>query len=91
MIGDPESKRLKVAALNLWEASHLSFDRPLPGKPSNIPDRLSLFPKTHIFILRHSLKRGKGVIPLFEKGRWGGIYIRGQKCLKNFMNKITYS
>ena len=44
MVGDPESKRLKVAALNLWEAPHLSLDRQLPGKPSNIPDRLSPFP-----------------------------------------------
>ncbi len=46
MVGDPESKRLKVAALNLWEAPLLSFDRPLPGKPSNIPDRFSPFPET---------------------------------------------
>jgi hypothetical protein len=25
------------AGLKLWEASRLSFDRPLPGKPPNIP------------------------------------------------------
>ena len=31
--GTPESKRLKVTALNLWETSRLSFDRLLPGKP----------------------------------------------------------
>ncbi len=59
MVGDPESNRLKVAALNLWEASRLSFDRPLPGKPPNIPDRLSPFARSRIFILRHSL-RGEG-------------------------------
>jgi hypothetical protein len=57
-VNDPESKRLKVAALNLWEASRLSFDRPLPGKPPNIPDRLSPFPKSLIFILPHSLSMG---------------------------------
>jgi len=54
MVGDAESKRLKVAALNLLEASYLSFDRPLPGKPPNIPDRLSPFPKGRIFVLRHT-------------------------------------
>jgi hypothetical protein len=59
MVGAPESKRLKVAALNLLEAVRLSFDRPLPGKPPNIPDCLSPFPKSHIFILRHSLE-GRG-------------------------------
>jgi hypothetical protein len=30
---------VKGTALKLWEASRLSFDRPLPGKP---PARLSL-------------------------------------------------
>ncbi len=44
--GTPESERLKVTALNLWEASYLSFDRPLPGKPPKIPDRLPLFKKS---------------------------------------------
>jgi hypothetical protein len=39
-LGTPESERLKVTALNLWKASPLSFDRPLPGKPPNIPDHL---------------------------------------------------
>jgi len=43
MLGTPESERLKVTALNLWEASYLSFDRSLPGKPPKIPDRLSPF------------------------------------------------
>jgi hypothetical protein len=77
-VGDSESERLKVAALpsfrkagrhaglNLWEASHLSFDRPLPGKPPNIPDRLSPFPKSRIFILRHSLKGGWGMGSAFS-------------------------
>jgi hypothetical protein len=37
MLGTPESEWLKVAALNLWEASRLSFDRPLPGKPPTRP------------------------------------------------------
>jgi hypothetical protein len=54
-LGPPESERLKVTALNLWEASYLSFDRPLPGKPPKIPDRLSPFQKIGFFILRHSL------------------------------------
>jgi hypothetical protein len=43
--GDSESKRLKVAALNLLEASRLSFDRPLPGKPPNTPTASPLFRK----------------------------------------------
>ncbi len=54
MVGDSESKWLKVTALNLWEASRLSFDRPLPGKPPNIPTA-SPFGKSRIFTLRHSL------------------------------------
>jgi hypothetical protein len=33
MVGALESERLKVAALNLWKASPLSFARPLSGKP----------------------------------------------------------
>jgi hypothetical protein len=45
----------KVAALNLWEASHLSFVRPLPGKPPNIPDCLS--PRR--LISTQSLHRGE--------------------------------
>jgi len=49
MLGTPESERLKVTALNLWEASYLSFDRPLPGKPPKIPDRLSPFSKMGFF------------------------------------------
>jgi len=48
-LGMPESERQEVTALNLWEASYLSFDRPLPGKPSNIPDRLSPFSKSGFF------------------------------------------
>ena len=60
IVGDPESKQLKVAALNLWEASRLPFDRPLPGKPPNIPGRLSPFPKSRFYIFRHSLQWGEG-------------------------------
>jgi hypothetical protein len=48
-LGTPESERLKVTALNLWEASYLSFDRPLPGKPPKIPDHLSPFSKSRFF------------------------------------------
>jgi hypothetical protein len=29
----------KGTAVKLWEASHSSFDRPLPGKPLDIPTR----------------------------------------------------
>jgi hypothetical protein len=61
MPGTPESERLKVTALNLWEASYLSFDRPLPGKPPKIPDRLSPFSKSRFLILRHSLYGMMGV------------------------------
>jgi len=58
MLGTPESERLKVTALNLWEASYLSFDRPLPGKPPKIPDRLSPFSKMGFFhITTQSPKR----------------------------------
>ncbi len=45
MLGTLEFEHIKVTALNLWEASRLSFDRPLPGKPPNIPDSLSPFSK----------------------------------------------
>jgi hypothetical protein len=55
LLGDPEFKRLKVAAPKLWKASYLSVDRPLPGKPPKSSDRLSSFPMRPIFILRHSL------------------------------------
>jgi hypothetical protein len=58
-VGDPESKRLKVATLNLWEASRYPFDRPLPGKPPNSPDRLSPFPRSRTFhIATQSLEGG---------------------------------
>jgi hypothetical protein len=49
MFGVPESERLKVTALNLWEASRLSFDKPLPGKPLTQPP-LPFF-KKFFFIL----------------------------------------
>ena len=58
-IGNPESERLMVAALNLWEASRLSFDRPFPGKPPNIPDRLSPFPKA-VFSYCDTASAGRG-------------------------------
>jgi len=60
MLGTPESERLKVTALNLWEASYLSFDRPLPGKPPKIPDRLSPFSKMGFFHITTQ--------PLWERG-----------------------
>jgi hypothetical protein len=63
MLGTPESKRLNVAALNLWEASHLSFDRPLPGKPPKIPDRLPPTPKTRVFHMATQSSGGTGGIP----------------------------
>jgi hypothetical protein len=34
-LGTPESERIKVTALNLWEAIRLSFDKPLPGKAAH--------------------------------------------------------
>jgi hypothetical protein len=40
-VGTSHFEQLKVTALNLWEASYLSFDRPLPGKPPKIPNCLS--------------------------------------------------
>jgi hypothetical protein len=39
-VAGPESKQLKATALNLWEASPLSFDRALPGKPPTRPPLL---------------------------------------------------
>jgi hypothetical protein len=45
----------KVAALRLLEASRLSFDRPLPGKPPNIPDRLSHLVGAQFLLLRYNL------------------------------------
>jgi hypothetical protein len=50
MLGMPESEWLKVTALNLWEASRLSFDRPLPGKPPTQPP-LSFFKKSFFHIV----------------------------------------
>jgi hypothetical protein len=44
-LGTPRSERLKVAALNLWEASPSSFDRPLLGEPPTRPS-LPLFEKS---------------------------------------------
>jgi hypothetical protein len=65
MLGTPESERLKVTALDLWEASGLSFDMPLPGKPPNIPDRPPPFQEVGFFILRHSLQEeGLADIPV---------------------------
>jgi hypothetical protein len=61
MLGMPESERLKVIALNLWEASRLLFDRPLPGKPPTQPP------------LSFSRGRGEGEGRSFEFGifEWG--------------------
>ena len=56
MVGDAESKQLKVAALP-------SPKRLRAGRSKSFtPDRLSAFPKSGIFILRHSLTgEGEGV------------------------------
>jgi len=43
----PESERLKVTALNLWEAFPLLFDGPLPARRP--PDHLSPFSKSRFF------------------------------------------
>jgi hypothetical protein len=59
-LGTPGSERLKVTALNLWEASHLSFDRPLPGKPPNILDRLSPLSKSRFFHITTQPHKGEG-------------------------------
>jgi len=68
MLGTPESERLKVTALNLWEASYLSFDRPLPGKPPKIPDRLSPFSKMGFFHITTQSQREVKYLPLFQGG-----------------------
>jgi hypothetical protein len=57
-IADPELKRLKVAALNLWEASRLSFDRPLPGKPPTQPPLP--FSEKAVFHITSQSQRGEG-------------------------------
>ena len=59
MLGAQGSERLKVTALNLWDASRLSFDRPLPGKPPNIPDRLPPFKKS-VFSYYDTASEGEG-------------------------------
>ena len=54
LLGTSESERLKVAALP-------SPKRLRAGRSKFFsPDRLSLFPKSRIFILRHSLLKGRG-------------------------------
>jgi hypothetical protein len=59
-VGDPESKRLKVAALNLLEASHFSLTgRFLASRPKSLTAS-PLFPKALFLILQHSLSRGEG-------------------------------
>ncbi len=60
MLGASGSEWLKVTALKLWEAFRLSFDRPLPGKPPNIPDRLSPFSKSRFFHIMTQSPRGEG-------------------------------
>jgi hypothetical protein len=57
--GTSESERLKVTALNLWEASGLSFDRPLPGKPPTRPP-LPLFQKMGFFHIATQSLGGEG-------------------------------
>jgi hypothetical protein len=58
VLGGPESKRLKDAAPNLWEASPLSFDRPLPGKPPTRPP-LSFSEKPY-FLCCDTASEGRG-------------------------------
>jgi hypothetical protein len=58
MVGVSESERLKVTALNLWEASRLSFDKPLPGKPPTQPPP-SFFKKSS-FSYCDAVSKGEG-------------------------------
>ena len=60
VVGMHESERFKVTALNLWEASHLLFDRPLPGKPPT-PPPLPVFKKPISYITTQSLEGEGGV------------------------------
>jgi hypothetical protein len=55
MVGDLESKQLKVAALPSPRKAGLRAGR----SKSFPPDRLSPFPKSRIFILRHSFRLEK--------------------------------
>jgi hypothetical protein len=48
------------AGPNLWEASRLSFDRPLPGKPPTILGRLSLFSENRFFHIATQPFDGRG-------------------------------
>jgi hypothetical protein len=57
-LGVPEFERLKVTALNLWEASPSSFDRPLPGEPPTRPP-LSFFEKS-FFSYYNTPPEGRG-------------------------------
>jgi len=59
-LGTLESERLKVTALNLWEASRLSFDRPLPGKPPTRPPLPSLIMSAFYIVTQSPEGEGKG-------------------------------
>ena len=57
-LGTPDSKRVKVTALNLWEARQPFGYEELPVPPTRPP--LLLFRKIGLFILRNSLPREAG-------------------------------
>jgi len=51
----PAGRGFAQAGLRLPEASRLSFDRPLPGKPPNIPDVSSVLSGICSIVVTHSL------------------------------------
>jgi hypothetical protein len=72
-LGAPESERLKVTALNLWEASPSSFDRPLPGEPPTRPP-LPFFEKS-VFSYYDTPSWGERVGVRGEKGMGRNIHL----------------
>jgi hypothetical protein len=56
--GASESGRLKVTALNLWEASRYPLTSRFPA--SRPPDRLSPFPKSRFFHMMTQTLEGEG-------------------------------
>ena len=59
MVGDPESKWLKVAALNLWEGSRLSLTGRFPASRPTSPTASPLFGMA-IFLYYDTVSRGEG-------------------------------
>jgi len=69
VLGMHESERFKITALpcrsgfaqaglNLWEATRLSFDKPLPGKSAH-PTASSRFQKAN-FVYYDTVSKGRG-------------------------------